>query len=411
MDDDTRGQIRQYLVARRADQFRFLADIVRIPSENPPGDCQPHALKTADLLKAIGLATYKHPVPVGVCRDRGMQSVVNLVARYEFGPGPTVALQAYGDTAPAGGGWSGDPFAASVAKGVMSGRGVAAAKGSLAAYAFAALALRSLNTPLAGAVELHITYDHETGGELGVPWLLEKGIANPDYAICAGGAYGIIATHNGALLLEVRIQGRTGYAAVGDPGADAIEAADRVLQTLYAMRGEYAGVRPTIRGLAPPTLTVGTIQGGSHPDRICDEVALGVSRRLMPDEDVDLAEKELTARITETVMGMSGIVCRIRRTGMIAPLKPIRGTEKLIRVLSKNGHDIMGERVMSQGQPTPSDARHYAAVGIPAVLYGAGPKSLKAANAYRADEQLPLDDLRKATEVLAFALGEFMSPP
>jgi len=38
---------------------------------------------------------------------------------------------------------------------------------------------------------------------------------------------------------------------------------------------------------------------------------------------------------------------------------------------------------------------------VPTVLYGAGPRTLEEANGHRADENLRLDDLYKATEVVA----------
>jgi len=58
--------------------------------------------------------------------------------------------------------------------------------------------------------------------------------------------------------------------------------------------------------------------------------------------------------------------------------------------------------------PLYTDARHYSAAGIPTVLYGAGPRSLLEANAHRADERLKLDDLFKATKIVALALGDLL---
>ena len=46
--------------------------------------------------------------------------------------------------------------------------------------------------------------------------------------------------------------------------------------------------------------------------------------------------------------------------------------------------------------------------GVPTVLYGAGPRTLEEANGHRADERLQLDDLYKATEVVALALAELL---
>lgn len=68
----------------------------------------------------------------------------------------------------------------------------------------------------------------------------------------------------------------------------------------------------------------------------------------------------------------------------------------------------MGEEVTAGGAPLYTDARHYAQAGIPTVLYGAGPRSIGEPNAHAADEHLNLDDLCKATLVVALALAEIL---
>ena len=64
--------------------------------------------------------------------------------------------------------------------------------------------------------------------------------------------------------------------------------------------------------------------------------------------------------------------------------------------------------LMETARAEGSDARHYTAVGIPAVLYGAGPRTAAEANIGGADERLVLDDLRRATETVACALAGFL---
>ena len=59
--------------------------------------------------------------------------------------------------------------------------------------------------------------------------------------------------------------------------------------------------------------------------------------------------------------------------------------------------------------PIYTDARLYTTAGMPAVLYGAGPRTLVEANGHRADEKLNLDDLHRATEVVALALADLLT--
>jgi acetylornithine deacetylase/succinyl-diaminopimelate desuccinylase-like protein len=82
----------------------------------------------------------------------------------------------------------------------------------------------------------------------------------------------------------------------------------------------------------------------------------------------------------------------------------------MAELLCRHGTEVMGEPVRPKGVPLYTDAPHYASRGIPIVLYGAGPHTIEEANAHRADERLPLSDLRKATEVVALTLLDLLTP-
>ena len=180
--------IRSFLDAERQAQAAFLAELVKVPSDNPPGDCAPHAARTAELIEALGYTVERHPVPDDQVRANGMISAVNLVVRRRFGEGggPVVALNAHGDVVPPGEGWTKDPYGAEVVDGWMYGRGVAVSKSDFATYTWALKALEACGAELEGTVELHLTYDEEAGGNIGPGFLLRENIAKPDVAISAG---------------------------------------------------------------------------------------------------------------------------------------------------------------------------------------------------------------------------------
>ena len=103
-----------------------------------------------------------------------MISATNLIAQAPVrAGGPTIALNAHGDVVPPGSGWTHDPYGAEIVDGWMVGRGAAVSKSDIATYAFAMLALEKCGAALNGAVELHVTYDEEAGGEIGPRYLLE----------------------------------------------------------------------------------------------------------------------------------------------------------------------------------------------------------------------------------------------
>ena len=233
-------EIRRFLEGERARQIEFLSALVKQPSDNPPGDCAPHAELAAGLLEALGLTVERHPVPDELVRRHGMVSATNLVVRRRFGDGKVIALNAHGDVVPPGEGWTQDPYGAAVVDGWMYGRGVAVSKSDFATYTWALLALEALGRPLRGGVELHFTYDEEAGGEIGPGWLLAQGISKPDYAIGAGFSYAVVNAHNGCMHLEVEVRGRSAHAAKPFTGVDALEAATGILAALYEWRRTLA---------------------------------------------------------------------------------------------------------------------------------------------------------------------------
>jgi acetylornithine deacetylase/succinyl-diaminopimelate desuccinylase family protein len=386
----------------------FLAELVRLPSDNPPGDCAPHAARAAELLEGLGFSVERHPVSAEIARANGMISATNLIVRRRFGPGPVIALNAHGDVVPPGEGWSHPPYGAEIHDGRMYGRGVAVSKSDFATYAFALKALEASGLPLGGTVELHLTYDEEAGGMIGPGRLIEQGLTKPDYAISAGFAYNVVIAHNGCLHLEIRVEGKSAHAARPDTGIDALEAATHLLNSLYALRAGYRAIRSAVPGIEHPTLVVGLIAGGINTNVVPDLVSLRVDRRIIPEEMPEAVERDLNDHIARIAAGLPGITITTRRILLARPLVPQPGTDRLVATLQRHAEAITGEAIPANGVPIYTDARLYSAAGIPTVLYGAGPHSLLEANGHRADENLVLDDLLKATKVVALTLADLL---
>jgi succinyl-diaminopimelate desuccinylase len=98
----------------------------------------------------------------------------------------------------------------------------------------------------------------------------------------------------------------------------------------------------------------------------------------------------------------------VHRLLLAEPLSPQPGTEAIVAAIKRHAKDILGIDVPVTGVPLYTDARHYAAAGIPIVLYGAGPRSILEANAHNADENLRLNDLRAATKIVALTVMELL---
>ena len=404
------GIVEGWLDAHRAQAVAFLAELVKVPSDTPPGDNTPHANRAAALLADLGFEVEKHEVPSRAVADAGLRSITNLVVRHRFGDGPTIALNAHGDVVPPGEGWRHPPYGAQVDGGRMYGRGVAVSKSDFATYAFALAALRALKDErLRGAIELHFTYDEEMGGELGPKWLLDNGVTRPDFAICAGFSYAIVTAHNGSLQLEASLRGKAAHAAIPQTGVDALRAAVAVLGELYTDAESLQGISSRTPGIGHPTLNVGRIEGGLHTNVVPELVRFRLDRRMVPEENAAEVESHLRALLAQAAGRHDGIHLDVRRLLLAEALRPIAGQEKLAGALQREGARVFGEAIAVHGVPLYTDARHYAAAGIPAVLYGAGPRTIEESNAKRADENVALDDLHRATRVVACALAGLLA--
>ena len=391
-------------------EIELLKSLVRVPSDNPPGDCARHGEAAATLFEGLGFKVERHPVPAELVKTHGMVSVTNLLIRERFGSGtgPVIALNAHGDVVPPGQGWTHDPYGAEEKGGAIYGRGAAVSKSDFASYAFALLALKDNPAGLDGTVELHLTYDEESGGFLGPKWLLDEGISKPDLAISAGFSYAVVTAHNGVLHLEATVKGRQAHAAMPESGADALEAATGVLAALYRERRRLQTIKSKQPGIDTPKLTVGLISGGINTNVVPDRIVMRLDRRLIPEENGAKVEKALIALIKRAAKG-KGISVDCRRVILAEPLKPIAGIERLVEPLTRHGRRELKAKIAVKGVPLYTDARHYSAAGVPTVLYGAGPRSILAANAHGANEHLKLSDLKAATRVIEATLRDLLA--
>jgi acetylornithine deacetylase/succinyl-diaminopimelate desuccinylase family protein len=386
----------------------FLKGLVRVPSDNPPGDCAPHAQAAQALLEKLGFKVERHKVPDDLVKKYGMESVVNLVVRERFGPGPVIALNAHGDVVPPGRGWRHDPYGAVEKGGAIYGRGAAVSKSDFATYAFALLALKDNPAGLKGTVELHLTYDEEAGGYVGPKWLLDRKISRPDFAISAGFSYAVVTAHNGVLHLEVTVKGRQAHAAMPETGADALHATTSVLNAIYRERARLAKRKSKSPGIGSAKINVGLISGGINTNVVPDRIVMRIDRRLIPEENGAKVEKELIALIKRAAKARD-IAVECRRVILAEPLKPVKGTERLVEPLRRHARRVLKTAIAVKGVPLYTDARHYAAHGIPTVLYGAGPRTILEANAHGANEHIKLSDLKAATRVIEATLRDLLS--
>jgi succinyl-diaminopimelate desuccinylase len=405
------------------EQVGFLQQLIQVPTDTPPGNNTPHAERTAELLQAFGFAAEKFAVAAAEVQAAGLETITNLIVRRAYGAGAngeglTVALNAHGDVVPPGEGWTHAPYGGEVVGGNQTGRiygrAAAVSKCDFSTFTFAVRALESLGAPLKGNVELHFTYDEEFGGEVGPGWLLKNGHTKPDLMIAAGFSYQVVVAHNGCLQLEVTVQGDMAHAAIPDSGTDALQGATHIMNALYALNRDYLQVTSGVEGITHPYLNIGLINGGTNTNVIPGKVVLKLDRRMIPEEDPAQVEMSLRETIAAAAAsftpprGGKALQVEVRRMLLAHAMKPLPGNAPLVAAIQQHGQQVFGEAIPAVGTPLYTDVRLYGEHGIPGVIYGAGPRTVRESNAKRADEHLELADLRRATKVVARALLDLM---
>ena len=391
------------------EQTAFLQALIRVPTDTPPGNNAPHAERAAELLHAMGLAAEKHPVPQAEVKAAGLESITNLIVRRKYGQGTTILLNAHGDVVPPGEGWTKDPYGGEIDNGKIYGRAAAVSKCDFSTFAFAVRALEAVAKPTKGSVELLFTYDEEFGGEVGPAWLLKHQIIKPDLIIAAGFSYQVITAHNGCLQMEVTVHGKMAHAAIPDSGVDALQAANKILTALYAQNTLYKQIISSVEGITHPYLNIGQIEGGTNTNVIPGRVTFKLDRRMIPEENPTEVEAALRNVITDTAAQSQGVTVDIKRILLARAMQPLAGNKPLVDAIQKHGQAVFGEPIPALGTPLYTDVRLFCEVGIPGVIYGAGPRTVLESHAKRADERLDLEDLRRATKVIARALSDLLA--
>ncbi|MGH8833350.1 MAG: M20/M25/M40 family metallo-hydrolase, partial [Polaromonas sp.] len=344
------------------EQTRFLQALIQVPTDTPPGNNTPHALRAAELIEAMGIAVEKYEVPQAEVQAAGLETITNLVARRRYGDaglkgGRIVAMNAHGDVVPPGEGWTKNPYGGEIENGKIYGRAAAVSKCDFSTFTFATRALEAVAKPTKGGIDLIFSYDEEFGGEVGPGWLLKHGLVKPDLMIAAGFSYQVGTAHNGCLQMEVTVHGKMAHAAVPDTGIDALQGANRVLTALYAQNSLYQGVLSKVEGIKHPYLNVGLIAGGTNTNVIPGKVVLKLDRRMIPEEDPALVEADIRQVIADAAADFNrgrndeGIQVDIKRLLLAKALKPLPGNKPLVEALQRNASEVFGEPIPACGTP------------------------------------------------------------
>jgi succinyl-diaminopimelate desuccinylase len=358
----------------------FTRALVRIPTENPPGEnYRACAEALARMVRKTGLRATISKIPP----PRELHASAKVEAKPEpcywvratLGSGKR-ALYFHGhyDVVPSS---SAAQFRPHDRNGNIFGRGTADMKGGLVAMLHAARVLKELRVPLAGRIELAFVPDEETGGQRGTAALFESGALAPGCVgmLTAEPTGGVIwNASRGAISMRVTVKGKTAHVGLSFRGVNAFE---RMLEIARELEKEKRRVsrHRTRFNIAPAAarrsilLLGGRIEGGTNFNAVSAECSFTVDRRINPEENL-AAEKR---RLLE-------ILNRLRRRGIEAEIEifqegnpvAIEETQPLARALGESAREITRRAPAFEMCPGLLETRFYAARKIPALAYGPG---------------------------------------
>src|SRR5262249_49436495 len=176
--------------------------------------------------------------------------------------------------------WDVDPFGGVIRDGWLYGRGAVDSKGGLCAMMMATEIFLAAGGPARGELFVTAVCDEEVGGQLGTRHLLREGLIRGDFGIVAeptGNRIEIAA--KGVLHVEIATKGRMAHGGKPWAGINAIEHMARVITALGPLGSELAARSHPLVGA--PSITLGTIAGGTVPNMVASDCRLVVDRRIL----------------------------------------------------------------------------------------------------------------------------------
>ena len=397
----------------------FTADLIRIPTVNPPGD---YYTECAELI-GKRLADFSFDVEYHAAEGRPEHTArhprINVVGtRRGRSARPNVHLNGHFDVVPAGAGWTVDPFGGEIRDNRIYGRGSCDMKAGITAAMYAAEAIRRAGIDLEGSIEISGTVDEESGGFAGVAWLAQQRRLTADRVdaviipeplnvdrICIG--------HRGVYWFEVETQGRIGHGSMPFLGVSAIEhmgvILDRVRRELLPRLAARTTEMPVVPdGARHATLNINGIFGGQPVDGIqtpciADRCSAVFDRRFLIEEGFERTKAEIEDLLRQAAADTPNLRYLLRDLMVVHPVRTPAGAP-VIQALERGIGHVLGRAAAHIASPGTYDHKHVDRIGgIPnCVAYGPGILDL----AHQPDEWCGVDDLVNATKVLALAILE-----
>jgi acetylornithine deacetylase/succinyl-diaminopimelate desuccinylase family protein len=390
--------VHDFVRSHRDDLTRYLSDLIRARTVNPPGDEHLAVPVLTDFCDARGIAQETFEKEPGR---------TNVVARIGAGR-PRVLVACHFDVVPAGDGWTSDPFDPVERDGRLYGRGAKDNKGPLAAMMVAADYLKAHEADLSGEFILVGCADEEAGSPLGMIYLLEECGLEADLAVVPDAGHEmreIDVGEKGALFVKVRADGRQAHGSVPEQGASALWPMLDFLGRIRDWRPPVPENGPGADLFSPPTLNVGSIHAGTVANIVPGRCEAQVDMRYLPGTDGADLVAHLRSVLAEVEDGAPGVTMTL---DVLADQPPtlVENEGGLVETVERHTEAVTGARPERIGQPGATVAKFLILHGIPAIGFSCGPKGVE----HVADEWIEIEDVARFAEVMTRVVLDLAGP-
>ncbi len=370
--------------------LRLAQDLIRFNTANPPGNELALATFLVDYFRGLGLEAEVQEVSTGRANALGRLGPA--------GARPHLILNGHIDTVPAGAGWTKDPYGGEVVAGRLYGRGSADMKGGLAAMIAAVEAILRSGTPLRGGVTICGVMDEEETGN-GTRHTIAQGLRGDCAIIGEPTDLLPVIAHKGDMYIEVETRGVEAHASTPHAGLNAIDQMADVIVELRSL-AEQLEQRPH-PVVGPPTLTVGTIEGGITTCMVPGRCRVTLDRRVVPGEEPGVAVREVREAVERVRQRRPDLRAEVQML-MFAPPMETSADHPVIAAIREATAAVLGRDPGVHGWSATCDANMLVNdAGIPTVVFGPG--SI-AQQAHRPDESVPVRELVDAANIYALTI-------
>jgi succinyl-diaminopimelate desuccinylase len=357
----------------------LVRDMIRIPTENPPGDEESLCLFLKDICESLGMETRI------IYFDRKRPSLFAKLSGAKNTP--YIFFNGHLDTVPCGkrDAWSVDPYEGLVKNGKVYGRGACDMKGALASM------LTAIETIVNNIDQLNSNWaftavsDEEDLGR-GTKALISSGFLNR----AAFGIFGeptnleVVTAHRGNVWLEIEAKGMAAHGSTPGLGKNAILAVCKMLRELERIKWGH-----------DVSINAGTINGGTKINIVPDFCRLTLDIRYPTGSNPDLLVKKVKKTLNKINESDHSIEFNLKELQRRIPLNvstklPI--IRKAVAIVSK----ILCREIQPVSMPYTTDASFFVQhMRVPLIIFGPGKPEL----AHAINEYVDVEMMKVATEV------------